>query len=224
MIDFYTAATPNGYKVAIFLEEAQLDYRPHFISLADGDQKKPEFLAVNPNGRIPAIVDGETSDLAVFESGAILLYLAEKSGKFWPSDRAERSVQIQWLMWQMGGLGPMMGQLNVFKRYFPENIPAAIERYTRESYRLFGVLEGQLREDGFIGKDYGIADMACFPWVAAHKWPELTLDDYPRVKAWHDRIRSRPAVERALQVPPRGDMTSKDGAEKFVKGARTMLA
>lgn len=224
MIDFYTAATPNGYKISILLEEAGIDYTPHFLSLAEADQKKPEFLAINPNGRIPAIVDRDAGDFAVFESGAIMLYLAEKFGKFWPDDAKERSVQIQWLMWQMGGLGPMMGQLNVFKRYFPEKIPAAIERYERESYRLFGVLEGQLREDGYIGEAYGLADMACFPWIAAHKWPELTLDDYPKVKAWHDRIRARPAVERAMQVPPRADVASKDGTEKFVKGARSMLA
>jgi GST-like protein len=224
MIDFYTAATPNGYKISILLEEAGIDYTPHFLSLAEADQKKPAFLAINPNGRIPAIVDREAGDFAVFESGAIMLYLAEKFGKFWPDDAKERSVQIQWLMWQMGGLGPMMGQLNVFKRYFPEKIPAAIERYERESYRLFGVLEGQLREDGYIGEAYGLADMACFPWIAAHTWPELTLDDYPKVKAWHDRIRARPAVERAMQVPPRADVASKDGTEKFVKGARSMLA
>ncbi|WP_246449795.1 glutathione S-transferase family protein [Novosphingopyxis iocasae] len=224
MIDFYTAATPNGYKIAIYLEEAGIEYRPHFLSLSDNDQKTPEFLAINPNGRIPAIVDRDAGDFAVFESGAILLYLAEKTGKFWPADPKERSVQTQWLMWQMGGLGPMMGQLNVFKRYFPEKLPAAIERYERESYRLFGVLEKHLGEDGYIGADYGIADMACFPWVAAYKWPELSLEDYPKLKAWHDRIRARPAVERAMQVPPRADVSSKEGTDKFVKGARSMLA
>lgn len=221
MIDFYTAATPNGYKISIMLEECGLDYRPHFLRLADQDQKKPEFLAINPNGRIPAIVD---DGFAVFESGAILLYLAEKSGQFGGTDDRSRSRIIQWLMWQMGGLGPMMGQLNVFKRYFPENIPAAIDRYERETYRLFGVMEDQLGRNAFIaGDDYSIADMACWPWVAAHGWPGLTLDGHPALKAWHDRIAQRPAVERALEVPPREVRTEAD-AEKFVDGARKILA
>jgi len=221
MIDFYTAATPNGYKVSIMLEEAGLAYTPHILKLAEQDQKTPEFLAINPNGRIPAIVD---DGFAVFESGAILLYLAEKSGQFGGKDARERSVVMQWLMWQMGGLGPMMGQLNVFKRYFPEHIPAAIERYERESYRLFGVLDARLGETAYVaGEDYTIADMACWPWVAAHGWPGLTLDQHPHLKAWHDRIAERPAVKRAREVPPREIKTEAD-AEKFVAGARKMLA
>ena len=227
MADFVLYNAPQStcsQRVRYALHAKVLAFEEHKLDLFSGDQLKPEYLAINPNGRIPAIVDRDAGDFAVFESGAIMLYLAEKFGKFWPDDAKERSVQIQWLMWQMGGLGPMMGQLNVFKRYFPEKIPAAIERYERESYRLFGVLEGQLREDGYIGEAYGLADMACFPWIAAHTWPELTLDDYPKVKAWHDRIRARPAVERAMQVPPRADVASKDGTEKFVKGARSMLA
>ena len=220
MIDFHTAATPNGYKVAIMLEEAGIAYTPHFLSFADSDQKTPEFLAISPNGRIPAIVD---DGFAVFESGAILLYLAEKSGRFLPTDAKARSVAVQWLMWQMGGLGPMMGQLNVFRRYFPEQIPAAIERYERESYRLFGVLETRLGEAEWLAGDgYSIADMASWPWVAIHAWPGLSLDDYPRLSAWHDRIKARPAVQRALQVPPRADQ-SEAAQQEIVERARALL-
>lgn len=220
MIDFYTAATPNGYKVAIMLEEAGIPYTPHFLNLAANDQKTPQFLAINPNGRIPAIVD---DGFPIFESGAILIHLAEKSGKFLPADPRARSVAIQWLMLQMGGLGPMMGQLNVFSRYFPEHIPAAIDRYRRESYRLFGVLETRLGQAPWLAGDaYSIADMASWPWVAIHAWPGLSLDDYPRLTEWHDRIRARPAVERALQVPPRGDTTD-EGREKQIQSARSIL-
>jgi len=221
MIDFYTAATPNGYKVSIMFEETGLPYRVHVLDLARGDQKQPDYLAINPNGRVPAIVD---DGLAVFESGAILLHLAEKSGQFLPSEPAARSRAIQWLMWQMSGLGPMMGQLNVFKRYFPEHLPAAIDRYERETYRLFGVLEGQLARHAFVaGPDYGIADMACWPWVRAHEWPGLTLDGHPRLQDWVARIAARPAVQRAILVPPRPDLSG-DGEARFVARARTILA
>lgn len=208
MIEFYTAATPNGYKVAIMLEETALPYTPHFLSLSDNEQKQPDFLAINPNGRIPAIVD---DGFAVFESGAILLYLAEKTGRFLSFDPRQRSVAVQWLMWQMGGLGPMMGQLNVFKRYFPEQIPAAIARYERESYRLFGVMDGRLAEHEYLaGADYGVADMAAWPWVAIHGWPGLSLEAYPHLARWHDAIAARPAVQRAQQVPPRPSATVED--------------
>lgn len=221
MIDFYTAATPNGYKVAIMLEETGLPYTPRFLNLGESEQKTPEFLAINPNGRIPAIVD---DGFAVFESGAILLWLAEKSGRFLPGEPRARSTAVQWLMWQMGGLGPMMGQLNVFKRYFPEHLPAAIERYERESYRLFGVMEGRLAESAWLaGEDYTIADMAAWPWVHAHEWPGLTLDGHPKLKAWHERILERPAVQRALQVPPR-EVRSEQDAQRLVENARKMLA
>jgi len=206
MIDFYTAATPNGYKVAILLEETGLPYTPHFLKLGENDQKKPEFTAINPNGRIPAIVDRDAGDFAIFESGAILIYLAEKAGQFLPTDPKARSVTIQWLMWQMGGLGPMMGQLNVFARYFPEKIPSAIERYQRESYRLFGVMEARLAETPYLaGDEYTIADMAAWPWVNIYDWPGLSLGNYPKLRAWLERIGERPAVQRALQVPPRND-------------------
>lgn len=226
MIDFYTAATPNGYKIAIFLEEAGLEYTPHFLSLSAQDQKKPEFTAINPNGRIPAIVDKANDDFAVFESGAILLYLAEKTGKFIGKSEKDKSRATQWLMWQMGGLGPMMGQANVFTRYMEEKIPVAIERYQRESYRLFGVMEEQLGKTPYLaGEEFTIADMASWPWVAIYEWPGLSLEDYPNVRNWLARIGEREAVQRALQVPPREIRTEdKEATEKFVKGARSILA
>jgi GSH-dependent disulfide-bond oxidoreductase len=221
MIDFYTAATPNGYKVAIMLEECGLPYTPHFIDMAAQEQKTPEFLAINPNGRIPAIVD---NGFPVFESGAILIWLAEKAGKFLPPNPKARSTVVQWVMWQMGGLGPMMGQLNVFKRYFPEHIPAAIERYERESYRLFGVMDGRLAQSPYLGgEEYSIADIACWPWVRAYEWPGLTLEGHPHLKAWTEKVAEREAVKRGVQVPPRGEMTE-EAQRQFVERARTILA
>jgi GST-like protein len=221
MIDFYTAATPNGYKVAIMLEECGLRYTPHFIDMAAHEQKSPEFLKINPNGRIPAIVD---EGFAVFESGAILIWLAEKTGKFLPVDPKGRSTVIQWLMWQMSGLGPMMGQLNVFKRYFPEYIPAAIDRYERESYRLFAVMEERLAASHYLGGDeFTIADIACWPWVRAYEWPGLTLGGHPHLKAWTHRIGEREAVRRGVQVPPRPEMTEEVRRE-MVERARSILA
>jgi len=224
MIDFYTAATPNGYKVAIMLEETGLPYVPHFIDFAKAEQKAPDYLAINPNGRIPAIVDREGGYFPVFESGAILLYLAEKTGLFLSTDTQERSTTIQWVMWQMGGLGPMMGQLNVFRNYFPEQIPAAIERYDRECRRLFGVLEARLEEASWLGGyDYSIADMASWPWVRSHDWSGLSLDAFPKVANWVARIAERHAVQRALLVPPRPE-TTQEGRVQIVEAARTMLA
>jgi GSH-dependent disulfide-bond oxidoreductase len=221
MIDFYTAATPNGYKVSIMLEECGLPYTPHFIDMAAQEQKTPEFLAINPNGRIPAIVD---NGFPVFESGAILIWLAEKAGKFLPSDPKARSTVVQWVMWQMGGLGPMMGQLNVFKRYFPEHIPAAIERYERESYRLFGVMDGRLAQSPYLGgEEYSIADIACWPWIRAYEWPGLTLEGHPHLKAWTEKVAEREAVKRGVQVPLRGEMTE-EAQRQFVERARTILA
>lgn len=223
MIDFYTAATPNGYKVAILLEEIGLPYTAHFIDFTKAEQKTPDFLAINPNGRIPAIVDRENGYFPIFESGAILIYLAEKGGQLLSSDRYERSTTIQWVMWQMGGLGPMMGQLNVFRNYFPEHLPAAIDRYERECYRLFGVLERRLEEAPYLGgNSYSIADIASWPWVRSHGWSGLSLDTYPRLADWNRRIAERPAVARGLQVPPRAD-ANQDDREKAIASARTML-
>ncbi|MFM7735706.1 MAG: glutathione S-transferase family protein, partial [Alphaproteobacteria bacterium] len=176
MIDFYTSATPNGHKVSIALEELELPYEVHAINLMSGDQKKPEFTRINPNGRIPAIVDRDAGDFAVFESGAILIYLDEKTGRLLPADPKGRSRVIQWLMFQMSGVGPMMGQANVFFRYFPEKIQPAIDRYQNECRRLFEVLDGRLGESEWLADDYSIADIATWPWVRTYKWSGVNVD------------------------------------------------
>ena len=218
MIDFYSAATPNGYKVAIALEEMGLEYQLHHLDLMANDQKQPEFLAINPNGRIPAIVDRDNRDFAVFESGAILLYLAEKTGKFLPADPDARSRVIQWLMFQMGGVGPMMGQANVFYRYFPEKIPAAIERYQKEGRRLFEVLDTRLAEASYLGGDeYSIADMATWPWVRIHDWSGISIEGLPHLQRWLDDIAQRPACQKAMTVPPASQASDEDKAKEIRK-------
>ena len=201
MIDLYTAPTPNGHKVSVALEELGLPYRVERIDLRAGDQKTEAFLALNPNGRIPVIVDRDADDFVVFESGAILVYLAEKTGKLMPRDEKGRSRVLQWLMFQMGGVGPMMGQANVFFRYAPEKIPYAIERYQRESRRLFEVLDGRLQHDAFLCGDYSIADIANFCWVRTHAWSGVTIDGLDALARWLEAIASRPAVQRGLEVP-----------------------
>ncbi len=201
MIDLYTWTTPNGRKVSIALEEMGLPYTVHPVPIRTGVQKEPPFLAINPNGRIPAIVDREAGDFAVFESGAILIYLAEKSGLFMPSEIKARSVVIQWLMWQMGGLGPMHGQANVFNRYFPEKIPAVIKRYQDETKRLFTVMNTRLADHAFLAGDYSIADMASWPWVMQHDWAGVPIDDLPHLQRWLAEIGERPAVKRGFDVP-----------------------
>jgi GST-like protein len=203
MIDLYTAATPNGYKVSIALEELGLPYEVKALDLSAGEQKQRWFLKINPNGRIPAIVDRGNGDFAVFESGAILVYLAEKTGRLMPSDAKGRSLVIQWLMFQMGGLGPMMGQANVFTRYFPETIPAAIYRYRRESRRLLEVLDGHLADNEYLAGDYSIADIANFAWARTYEWPGVSIDGLDNLKRWLDAIAARPAVQRGLEKPPR---------------------
>jgi len=218
MIDLYTAATPNGHKVSIALEELDLPYTVHALDLAAGEQKEPWFLAINPNGRIPAIVDRGNGDFAVFESGAILLYLAERTGRLLPADEKGRSRVVQWLMFQMGGLGPMMGQANVFARYFPEAIPAAIDRYRRESRRLLEVLDGRLAGNEYLAGDYSIADIANFAWARIHEWPGVDIDGLDHLRRWIDAIAARPAVERGLQAPPRSD----DEAAR-IEAARKLL-
>lgn len=224
MITLYSAATPNGYKASIALEEMGIDYELKAIDLSSGDQKKDWFLAINPNGRIPAIVDHGNDDFAVFESGAILIYLAEKTGMLMPADARGRSVVLQWLMFQMGGVGPMQGQANVFYRYFPEKIPAVIERYQNETKRLYGVLDRRLRESAYLaGDDYSIADIANWAWVRAHAWAGVELDGLDALKAWLDRIGERDAVKRGLQNPPRPNLEEKSSSEKFVKAAQQML-
>jgi len=202
MIELYSSPTPNGRKVSIALEEMGLAYTLHAIDLASAQQKEPWFLAINPNGRIPAIVDRDNGDFAVFESGAILMYLAEKTGQFLPTDAKARSRVIQWLMFQMGGVGPMMGQANVFYRYAPEKIPFAIERYQREGARLFGVLDRQLAQHEYLAGEYSIADMATWPWVAIHDWSGIGITPFPHLARWLAAIAERPAVQRGHQVPP----------------------
>ena len=201
-IDIHHAPTPNGWKISIFCEEAGLAHRIVPIDIHHGEQDRPEFRAISPNGRIPAIVDPDGpggEPLAIFESGAILVYLAEKTGKFLPREPRARSQVLQWLFWQVGGLGPMVGQNGHFLLYAPERLPYPTERYGREVRRLYGVLDGQLaRTGGFVAGEYSIADMACFPWIVTHKKQGLTLDDYPALKRWFAEVRARPAVQRGL--------------------------
>ena len=205
MIDLYTAATPNGYKASIALEELEQPYELHWLKLSHGDQKQPWFLEINPNGRIPAIVDRDEDNFAVFESGAILIYLAEKAGRLMPTDAKGRSVVIQWLMFQMGGLGPMMGQANVFFRYFPEKIQPAIDRYQHESRRLLQVLDGRLADHEYLAGDFSIADIANWCWARTYEWSGVDVTGLDNLKRWIDRVGARPAVERGANVPPRSD-------------------
>ena len=226
MIDLYTAATPNGHKVSIALEELALPYTLRVLDLSKGEQKTPEFLGVNPNGRIPAIVDRDAGDFAVFESGACLMYLAEKTGQLLPAEFKARSRVIQWLMFQMGGVGPMMGQANVFYRYFPEKIQPAIDRYQGESKRLFRVLDGHLKDHEYLAGDYSIADIANWAWVRTHRWSGVEVDDLPHVQRWLELIRARPAVQRGLQAPPSTLELRRDSdeeAQKYSAKVRTMV-
>jgi GSH-dependent disulfide-bond oxidoreductase len=200
MIDLYTFTTPNGRKASIMLEEVELPYTVHKIDISKGEQFTPEFVAINPNSKIPAIVDHETG-ITVFESGALLIYLAEKTGKLLPKDDKERVTVLSWLMFQMGGVGPMLGQLNHFKKFAPEKIPYAIERYEKETLRLYGVLDKQLTEQEFICGDYSIADIATYPWIAIYEWQGLTLDSHPNLKRWVETMQQRPAVQRGMAVP-----------------------
>ncbi|NHZ90474.1 glutathione S-transferase [Massilia sp. CCM 8733] len=226
MIDLYSAPTPNGHKVSIALEELALPYTLHTLELNRNQQKEDWFLAINPNGRIPAIVDRAEDNFAVFESGAILVYLAEKTGQLMPTDAKGRSQVMQWLMFQMGGVGPMMGQANVFYRYFPEKIQPAIDRYQGESRRLFKVLDGRLRDHEFLAGDYSIADIANWAWVRTHKWSGVSIEELPHLARWIDAIRARPAVEKGLQMPPSPrelSSSNEEEAAKFSAAARTML-
>ena len=226
MIDLYTAATPNGHKVSIALEELALPYTLHALSLSAGDQRRPGFLAISPNGRIPAIVDRELGDFAVFESGAILVYLAEKTGRLMPADVKGRSRVMQWLMFQMGGIGPMMGQANVFYRYFPEKIQPAIDRYHGECRRLFHVLDGQLKDQEYLAGDYSIADIANWAWVRTHRWSGIEVDDLPHLKRWLTAIRARPAVQTGIVMPPPAVHLTTDGdakAKAFSQEARKLV-
>ncbi|MCC5996991.1 MAG: glutathione S-transferase N-terminal domain-containing protein [Oceanicaulis sp.] len=209
MFDLYTAPTPNGWKISIALEELGLPYEVKVLQLQKGDQKSPEYVKLNPNGRIPTLVDHEAGGRAVFESGAILLYLAEKTGKLIPAGADGRWQAIQWLFWQMGGLGPMQGQANVFFRYLPEKIPLAIERYQTETRRLYEVMDARLSQAPYLaGDDYSIADIACFPWVFAHFWAGAPLDGLDHLNDWKARLEQRPAVLKGLGIPPLPDLDS----------------
>jgi len=200
-IELYTWTTPNGRKVSIALEELGLAYDVHPVELKAGVQKQPWFLALNPNGRIPAIVDREHGGFAVFESGAILIYLAERANALLPVERQARSVALQWLMWQMGGLGPMQGQANVFLRYFPETIQPVIDRYQNETRRLYGVMDARLADNEWLAGSYSIADIACYPWIAQHAWSGIDLTPYPSLVRWYEQMSERPAVRAGMAVP-----------------------
>ncbi len=204
MIDFYTYTTPNGRKISIMLEETGLAYRPHLVNITKNEQFTPEFLAISPNNKIPAIVDAEGpggKPLTLFESGAILIYLAEKSGKFLSAQPSERAITLQWLMFQMGGVGPMLGQLHHFLRFAAEKVPYAIERYSAEAKRLYGVMDKRLSEANYFAGDYSIADMAIYPWIARHEWQGVDLAAYPQVASWFQRVGERPAVQKAMAAP-----------------------
>ena len=235
MIDLYTAPTPNGHKASVALEELGLPYTVHAVDLSAGEQKSDAFRRLNLNGRIPVIVDhaqlpghdgatgGNASPFTVFESGAILLYLAEKTGRLMPADAQGRSLVTQWLMFQMAGIGPMMGQANVFFRYLPEKIPVAIERYQNESRRLFEVLDRRLGEAEWLaGSDYSIADIANWCWVRTYKWSGVAIDGLPHLRRWLDAMKARPACQRGIEVPQKVPSALKDEAatQAFIERAR----
>ncbi len=221
VVDLYTAPTPNGRKVSIALEEMGIPYAVHLVHLGKGEQHAPAFRAISPNGRIPAIVDREAGGFPVFESGAILMWLAEKSGRFLPSEARARSVCLQWLFWQVGGIGPMMGQANVFHRYAEEKIPYAIGRYQRECRRLFEVADARLADAEYLAGDYGIADMATWPWVVSHEWSGVSVDGLEHLRRWMSAVGARPAVRRGMDVPKPWKPPS--NVERFVADARGML-
>ena len=225
MITLYTAPTPNGWKASVALEELALPYEVRPIDLGANQQKEAWYLALNPNGRIPTIVDHDNGDLVVFESGAILIYLAEKTGRLMPTDAAGRSRVIQWVMFQMGGIGPMMGQANVFFRYFPEKIPAVIERYHNESRRLFEVLDRRLGESEWLADAYSIADIANWCWVRTYKWSGVSIDGLVNLRRWLDAMKERPACRRGVEVPFKIASIVDDAkaAEQFAANARKTL-
>ncbi len=221
-LTFYTAATPDTYKVSVALEEMALPYTAVIVDLAAGEQKSAAYVAINPNGRVPALVD---DGFAIFESGAILVHLAEKSGLLLPADPHGRSRVLQWLMFQVGGVGPMMGQANIFYRYFPEKIPSVIARYQTEGRRLFAVLDDQLARHEFLAGDYSIADIANWCWVRTHKWSGIDTDGLPHLQRWLAAIAARPAVQRGIAVPHPLPFKPDDGEEarKFIERTRGLL-
>ena len=215
MIDFYTAPTPNGWKVAIALEEMELPYTPHVLNLSERTQHEEWFLAMNPNGRIPVIVDRDVDDLRIFETGAIMLYLAEKSGKFMPTSLKGRHAAMQWLMFQMSGIGPMQGQAVAFERYFPEDVPAARKRYHNETRRLYEVLNRHLADHEWLADEYSIADMANWSWIRSHKWARVPTEGLAHLERWMAVMAARPGCQRGVNVPPptrTADQTKASGA------------
>lgn len=225
MIDLYTAPTPNGHKASCTLEALEIPYETHFVNISEGEQKKPDFLAINPNGRIPAIVDRDADNFAVFESGAIMIYLAEKTGKLLPTDAKGRSKVLQWLMFQMGGVGPMMGQANVFFRYFPEKIQPAIDRYQNETRRLFEVLDTHLANHQWLAGDYSIADIANWCWVRTYKWSGVSIDGLVHLQRWLEAMQQQPGMAKGLEVPfSLGNLLEDEQeAENFANNARNIL-
>lgn len=225
MIELYTAPTPNGHKASCTLEALEMPYETVFVNIGEGEQKKPDFLAINPNGRIPAIVDKDNDNFAVFESGAIMIYLAEKSGRLLPTDVKGRSAVIQWLMFQMGGIGPMMGQANVFYRYFPEKIQPAIDRYQNESRRLFEVLDGHLKNNEWLANDYSIADIANWCWVRTYKWSGASIEGLDNLQRWLNVMQTQPGMNKGIDVPfSLGNLLDdEEEQEKFKSNAREIL-
>ena len=225
MIHLYTASTPNGHKVSCLLEALEMPYEVHAINLAEGEQLKSDFLKISPNGRIPAIVDTDNDDLSIFESGAIMLYLAEKAGKLIPSDINGRAKAVEWLMFQMGGIGPMMGQANVFFRYFPEKIQPAIDRYQNESSRPFEVLDKQLSTNEWIAGEYSIADIANWCWVRTHNWSGVSMDGLENLDNWKNKMYEQPGMLKGIKVPVDRESILKNDEDKkeFIKNAQKMV-
>ena len=225
MIDLYTAPTPNGHKVSCTLEAMDLEYTAHLIDLSKGEQHTPEFLAISANGRIPAIVDRSNDDLSIFESGAIMIYLAEKTGMLMPSEGKGRADVIQWLMFQMGGIGPMMGQANVFFRYFPEKIKPAIDRYQNEGRRLFEVLDKRLAESEWLADEYSIADIANWCWTRTHKWSGISVEGLEHLARWNDAMYKKPGMLEGIKVPIKVDKILGDEAKtkEFIERAQKNL-
>jgi GST-like protein len=221
VIELYTASTPNGHKASCTLEELELPYEVHPVDLSTAEQRTEAYLSINPNGRIPAIVDRSENDLAVFESGAIMIYLAEKTGRLLPADKAARARVMQWLMFQMGGIGPMMGQANVFYRYFPEKIQPAIDRYQNESRRLFEVLDSRLGESEWLADDYSIADIANWCWVRTYKWSGVSRDGLTNLDRWLSVMKEKPGLRQGVQVPVKIDniLDNKEAEKAFTENA-----
>ena len=225
MIHLYTSSTPNGHKVSCLLEALEMPYEAHAINLAEGEQFKSDFLKISPNGRIPAIVDTDNDDLSIFESGAIMLYLAEKAGKLIPNDVKGRAKVVEWLMFQMGGIGPMMGQANVFFRYFPEKIQPAIDRYQNESRRLFEVLDKQLSTNEWIAGEYSIADIANWCWVRTHNWSGVSIEGLEHLNNWKNKMYEQPGMLKGTKVPVDRESILKNDKDKeeFIKNAQKMV-